>query len=79
MYTPVVYQDINSPAQDMIVDTYYYHVTTICGKSGCESIHSKHMIVSTSYYHMWDMIITRNMIVVTYNSIVGYLLKACDV
>jgi hypothetical protein len=41
---------------------------------------SKHLIVGTGmgYYHMWDMIIKRNNIV-TYGSIVGYLLKACDV
>ena len=34
--------------------------------------------VDTGYYHVWDMIITRN-IIVTYDSIVGNLLKAYDV
>jgi hypothetical protein len=30
------------------------------------------MMIGTGFYHMWD-------IIVTYNNIVGYLLKAYDV
>jgi hypothetical protein len=52
----------------MIVDTGLLS----CGLPECESIYSKHMMIGTGFYHMWD-------IIVTYNNKVGYLLKAYDV
>ena len=75
----------------MIVGEGYYHVNQLLKiyDSRCRLLSylvyqdvnpstQKYMIEGTGYHHVWDMIITRN-IIVTYDSIVGNLLKAYDV
>jgi hypothetical protein len=113
MYTPVAYQDVKSPAQDMIIDTgyimwihllkiytgYYHMWCTRMWIYLLKAYDSRYRLLSYNKEYdsnlwwysrlstqgilwcrllsyrttsMWDMIITRYMIV-TYDSIVSYL------